>query len=229
MHDELENLAWLILFLPLLAAAVITLVHAAQSPRVSAQISIAAVVALLSCCQPVAVLCDVADAQPLAADRRVNWLSVGRFAGRFRFAASIALSLLMMLIVTGVGSLIHIYSWGYMQETRVQPLLRLPESVHVFDARHRARGQFSEMFIFWELVGVSSYLLIGFWYEQAVGGGCRKESVSSPIGSATSVSARHPDGLGHARHRLNFDGLASMLIDCSPKRFGAIGDRCRAC
>jgi len=46
-------------------------------------------------------------------------------------------------------------------------LLRVPEPVHVLDARHCAREQFHSDVHLLELVGVSSYLLIGFWFEKA--------------------------------------------------------------
>src|SRR5436305_604648 len=77
------------------------------------------------------------------------------------------LSLLMMLVVTGVASAIHIYSWGYMREDRGFSRFFACLSLFTFSMLGIVlANNFVELFIFWELVGVSSYLLIGFWFER---------------------------------------------------------------
>jgi NADH-quinone oxidoreductase subunit L len=77
------------------------------------------------------------------------------------------LSLLMVLIVTGVASLIHIYSWGYMREDPAFSRYFACLSLFTFSMLGIVlANNFLELFIFWELVGVSSYLLIGFWFER---------------------------------------------------------------
>src|SRR5207302_3296994 len=77
------------------------------------------------------------------------------------------LSLLMTLIVTGVGSAIHIYSWGYMREDAGFSRFFACLSLFTFSMLGIVlANNFVELFIFWELVGVSSYLLIGFWFER---------------------------------------------------------------
>ncbi len=99
------------------------------------------------------------------------------------------LSLLMLLVVTGVGSAIHIYSWGYMHDDPGFSRFFACLSLFTFSMLGIVlANNFLQMFIFWELVGVSSYLLIGFWFEKASGGGRGKEGVSSRIASATSGS-----------------------------------------
>ena len=73
----------------------------------------------------------------------------------------------MMLIVTGVGSLIHIYSWGYMREDEGFSRFFAFLSLFTFSMLGVVvSNNFLQLFIFWELVGVSSYLLIGFWFER---------------------------------------------------------------
>ena len=77
------------------------------------------------------------------------------------------LSKLMLCVVTGVGSLIHIFSLGYMKEDRDFPRYFAFLSLFIFSMLGIVLADnFVMMFIFWELVGISSYLLIGFWFEK---------------------------------------------------------------
>ena len=74
---------------------------------------------------------------------------------------------MMMLIVTGVGGAIHIYSYGYMDDDRGKARFFAFMSLFTFSMLGIVlANNFIELFIFWELVGVSSYLLIGFWFEK---------------------------------------------------------------
>ena len=96
----------------------------------------------------------------------MDWLTVGPLQIDFGLRLD-RLSFLMLLIVTGVGSAIHIYSWGYMREDRCVSRYFASLSLFTFSMLGIVlSNNFLQMFIFWELVGVSSYLLIGFWYEK---------------------------------------------------------------
>src|SRR5690606_24774623 len=76
--------------------------------------------------------------------------------------------LMMLLIVTGVGSAIHIYSYGYMHDDPGFSRFFACLSLFTFSMLGIVlANNFLQMFIFWELVGVSSYLLIGFWFEKS--------------------------------------------------------------
>ena len=78
-----------------------------------------------------------------------------------------AMALLMLLVVTGVGSAIHIYSLGYMKEDHGFSRFFACLSLFTFSMLGIViSSNFIQIFIFWELVGVSSYLLIGFWFEK---------------------------------------------------------------
>jgi NADH-quinone oxidoreductase subunit L len=157
-----EIAPWLILFLPLLSVAVITL-FTQKSRGLSAGISIAAIVAgfVLS-----AILFFQFPGHGAKTELAFNWLTVGNLQIDFGLRLD-ALSLLMLLIVTGVGSAIHIYSWGYMHEDRCVSRFFASLSLFTFSMLGIVlSNNFFQMFIFWELVGVSSYLLIGFWYEK---------------------------------------------------------------
>jgi NADH-quinone oxidoreductase subunit L len=161
MH--LNFLPWIILFLPLAAAAVITL-FTLRNRQVSATLSVGAVVAgfILT-----VIFVKVAGWQPATSELAVNWLSVGPLQVDFGLHLD-ALSLAMMLIVTGVASLIHIYSMGYMHDDPSYSRFFACLSLFTFSMLGIVlANNFLQLFIFWELVGVSSYLLIGFWYGKA--------------------------------------------------------------
>jgi NADH-quinone oxidoreductase subunit L len=72
------------------------------------------------------------------------------------------------LIVTGVGSAIHLYSVAYMKGDRAFGRFFAELSLFTFSMLGIVvSNNFYQMFIFWELVGACSYLLIGFWYQRA--------------------------------------------------------------
>ncbi|HKI69923.1 MAG TPA: NADH-quinone oxidoreductase subunit L, partial [Verrucomicrobiae bacterium] len=96
-----------------------------------------------------------------------TWLSIGDFHVDFGLHLD-SLSLMMMLIVTGVGGAIHIYSAGYMHDDPGYSRYFACLSLFTFSMLGIVlSNNFIQLFIFWELVGVSSYLLIGFWFEKA--------------------------------------------------------------
>jgi NADH-quinone oxidoreductase subunit L len=158
----MNALPWLILFLPLGASALITL-FARADRKLSAGLSTGAVIAgfVLSI-----VFVAGAGWTPAEPELRASWLSVGTLQVDFGLRLD-RLSLLMMLVVTGVASLIHIYSWGYMREDAGFSRFFACLSLFTFSMLGIVlANNFVELFIFWELVGVSSYLLIGFWFER---------------------------------------------------------------
>ena len=77
------------------------------------------------------------------------------------------LSVIMFLMVTFIATLIHIYSMGYMHDDPRYPRFFTYLSLFCFSMLGLvASPNVFMIFIFWELVGVCSYLLIGFWYEE---------------------------------------------------------------
>jgi NADH-quinone oxidoreductase subunit L len=95
-----------------------------------------------------------------------SWLNVGTLHIDFSFVLD-QLSLVMLLVVTGVGFLIHIYSVGYMAHdegyARYFSYLNL---FLFFMTTLVLAGNALVMFVGWEGVGLASYLLIGFWFEK---------------------------------------------------------------
>src|SRR5258705_9179521 len=79
------------------------------------------------------------------------------------------LSALMILVVTGIGSLIHIYSTGYMHDESDSEYARYFSYLNLFASFMLVLvlgASFLVMFVGWEGVGLCSYLLIGFWYQK---------------------------------------------------------------
>jgi NADH-quinone oxidoreductase subunit L len=168
---KLELLPWLILFLPLLSAAVITL-FTLRSKNVSSLISIGAVVAGFV----LTIIFISSNGFQINAETSTNWFTIGNLQIDFGLKLD-ALSLMMLLIVTGVGGAIHIYSYGYMDEDPGKARFFAFMSLFTFSMLGIVlANNFIEMFIFWELVGVSSYLLIGFWFEKPSAGDAAKKA-----------------------------------------------------
>jgi NADH-quinone oxidoreductase subunit L len=96
----------------------------------------------------------------------IEWISVGSFHIDFSLVLD-QLSLVMLLVITGVGFLIHIYSVGYMHEKegywRYFAYLNL---FLFFMTTLVLAGNALVMFVGWEGVGLASYLLIGFWFQK---------------------------------------------------------------
>jgi NADH-quinone oxidoreductase subunit L len=104
------------------------------------------------------------------------WLPVDRLQIDLAFQVD-QLSVVMLLIVTGVGSLIHLFSVGYMREdpgyARYFSYLNL---FIVFMLVLVLGSSFPVMFIGWEGVGLCSYLLIGFWFSEKVNADAGKKA-----------------------------------------------------
>jgi NADH-quinone oxidoreductase subunit L len=157
-----ENLAWAILLLPLFAAGIIAL-FTRKYAAASARLSIVAVVASFVLTWAFAGAWHPEGKFETAAD----WITVGNFNIQMGLTID-RLSWIMLLIVTGVGSAIHIYSFGYMREDPAFSRFFACLSLFTFSMLGIVlANNFLQMFVFWELVGLSSYLLIGFWYSKA--------------------------------------------------------------
>ena len=155
----MEFAAWLILLLPLISAVMIG-IGAFRSKPISAGISIAAVVGSFIL---TIVMVATGDAN---IHSKVSWLAIEGLSVDIGLQID-DLSKLMLCVVTGVGSLIHIFSLGYMKEDRDFSRYFAFLSLFIFSMLGIVLADnFVMMFIFWELVGVSSYLLIGFWFEK---------------------------------------------------------------
>jgi NADH-quinone oxidoreductase subunit L len=149
------NLAWILLFLPLIVAAVCQLV-----------LRKSAIVPLVSTASAVATL--VMSFLLLGKEGTVafDWASIGDFNLRIGIQLD-RLSTGMMIVVTGVGALVHIFSLAYMKDDEGKARYFTGLSFFMFSMTGIVLADnFIMTFIFWELVGFSSYLLIGHWYQK---------------------------------------------------------------
>jgi NADH-quinone oxidoreductase subunit L len=95
-----------------------------------------------------------------------HWIRSGTFAADFAFYLD-QLSLVMLLVVTGVGLLIHIYSVGYMGDDPSYYRFFAHLNLFMFFMLTLVlANNYLLMFIGWEGVGLASYLLIGFWFTK---------------------------------------------------------------
>jgi NADH-quinone oxidoreductase subunit L len=93
-----------------------------------------------------------------------TWMATGTFAVDAAIQLD-QLSMVMMMIVTGVGFLIHVFSVGYMRDDAGYPRYFAYLNLFVFFMLVLVMGSsYALMFVGWEGVGLCSYLLIGFWF-----------------------------------------------------------------
>lgn len=119
-----------------------------------------------------------------------HWFHVDDLSVNFSFTID-HLSNIMLLIITGVGSLIHFYSIGYMKGDDAFPRFFAYLNLFIFFMIILVTGSnFILMFLGWEGVGLCSYLLIGFWHQNtAYNKAAKKAFVMNRIGDVGLVLA----------------------------------------
>ena len=150
------HLAWLLLLLPLLSAAVI---HLGLKKNAHLSSLVATGSALVTLLLSIALL-NKEDGVSFA------WASFGNFDLNIGLLLD-EMSTRMMLVVTGVGTLVHVFSLAYMAKEEAKARYFCGLSLFMFSMTGIVLADnFLMMFIFWELVGLSSYLLIGHWFTK---------------------------------------------------------------
>ena len=95
-----------------------------------------------------------------------EWISSGTFKANWSLQVD-SLTAIMLVVVTGVSSLVHLYSIGYMDEDAHRQRFMCYLSLFTFFMLVLVTGDnFVQMFVGWEGVGLCSYLLIGFWFKK---------------------------------------------------------------
>ena len=173
----MHNLPWLFLLLPLLVAAVDWICFH-RCPRVAAGLSIFSVLATFVLC--VAYLAGWQTGTPDV----YTWLP------SLNFSLSVGLlmdelAMKMMLVVTGIGLLVHIFSLGYMKGDPSN-LSRYFAGLSIFMFSMTTivlADNLAMTFIGWEMVGFSSYLLIGHWFQKtSAADAAKKAFITNRVG-----------------------------------------------
>jgi NADH-quinone oxidoreductase subunit L len=155
----------LIVFLPLLAAIVAGLFGRWIGKTAAKVVTTGALFigALLS--WPIFFQYIAGDAQPVVVPV-MEWIRSGTLNVDWALRLD-ALTAVMLVVVTTVSSLVHLYSWGYMEEDPDQPRFFAYLSLFSFAMLMLVTADnLVQMFFGWEGVGLASYLLIGFWYHK---------------------------------------------------------------
>ena len=147
--------------LPFLAMAVI-LIFTRSNPKLSSQISVGAISISALCA--ISLLAKLHNAEPL--QFQTIWFSSGKLNIAFGYYLD-SLSLLMLTIVAVVACLVQIYSLGYMAGDPGYSRYYAFQSLFAWAMMNNViAGSMLQLFVFWELVGLASYFLIGFYYEK---------------------------------------------------------------
>lgn len=162
MYEFILPNAWLIAFLPFLAAALIFLfVH--RWPGISAGLSILSIAAACIFSIPLA---SAVFAEPGGAvfEYSMRWLQMPGLQVDMGLLLD-PLTAVMLLVVTSIATLVQIYSLGYMEGDPGFASYYGYQSLFAASMLGLVMANnFGQMFVFWELVGICSYFLIGFWF-----------------------------------------------------------------
>lgn len=122
------------------------------------------------------------NGQPIV-EKVFDWITIGGLNISLSFQID-QLSILMLFVVTGVGTLIHVYSMGYMHDDEGYGKFFAFLNLFLFSMLLLVMGSnYIVMFIGWEGVGLCSYLLIGFWNKNTeYGNAARKAFIMNRVG-----------------------------------------------
>ena len=177
-EDALELAAWLVFFLPMASFLMIALVIRPFFNRfaaVAGHITVASIFAAFALA--VILLTEVArnDGNSIGWATH-QWLIAGDLEIRVGIVMD-SLTAIMLVIVTGVSLLVQIYSIGYLKGDPGNA--RYFAYMSFFTASMvglALAANIIQLFVFWELVGLSSYLLIGFWYHRSAAAAAAKKA-----------------------------------------------------
>ncbi len=177
----MENLVYAIVLLPLLGFLINGL-FGKNLPKIVVG-SLATAMVFGSFCIAVSLFMNFnSESQPVIV-KAFEWFRVNGVQINFGFQID-QLSLMMVMIITGIGSLIHLYSIGYMSHDKGFYKFFTYLNLFIFSMVLLVMGSnYLILFIGWEGVGLCSYLLIGFWYtNEEYGKAARKAFIMNRIG-----------------------------------------------
>jgi len=218
------QLALIVLLLPLVSAAVIALFLRRQG-------ALASYISVMAAAGIVVASSLLIFGGPRDFPASMEWLRLGNFAISLGFKFD-DLAALMLFVVSFVGFFIHVFSIGYMRDDPARARYFAGLSIFMFSMLGIVLADNLFMvFVFWELVGFSSYLLIGHWYEkQSASDAAKKAFIVNRVGDfgflLGIVACYWMNGtvnLGElaaksAHHSLVFSTAIPLLLFC-----GAVG------
>ncbi len=178
--------AWLIPFFPLLGATILLLLGGRMKRAAGA---IATTMMAASFTVGLATFFAVV-ARPAEGRRFVQtlyeWIPAGNFTVKADYRID-PLSLVMILVVTGVGALIHLYSTGYMRGDEREHRYFAYLNLFAFSMLVLVMANnFLTLYVGWEGVGLCSYLLIGFWFDRRTAAAAAKKAfITNRVGDVS--------------------------------------------
>lgn len=182
MSDQILQCAWLIAFVPLVSALLIILFFH-SSRKISAFLSIGAVAYGLIYSLFILYVMYLNPEKTIEVN--FPWISAGAFKLFVGYLVD-PLCAMMLVVVCAVSFFVQVYTHGYMEEDPGYSKFYAYLSLFTFSMLGLVFStNLFESYIFWELVGVCSYLLIGFWwYKKAASSACTKAFVVNRVGDA---------------------------------------------
>ncbi|UOE38703.1 MULTISPECIES: NADH-quinone oxidoreductase subunit L [Chryseobacterium] len=227
----MENLIYAIVLLPLIGFLINGLFGKNLPKIVVGSLATAAVFG--SFCIAVSLFLKFDSESPAVIVKAFEWFRVNGVLINFGFQID-QLSLMMVMIITGIGSLIHLYSIGYMSHDKGFYKFFTYLNLFIFSMLLLVMGSnYMILFIGWEGVGLCSYLLIGFWYtNQEYGKAARKAFIMNRIGDLglligifmIAAQTNSVDYISVAQNAAKFELDGNIIIFITASLFiGAIG------
>src|SRR6201996_1718902 len=228
-----------IVFLPIIGSAIAGLLGAFLGVLASALIPTG--VLFVSAALSIIAFNDVALEGHKYIVQIMPWIHSGDFAVDWPVRVD-GITAVMLVVVTGVSSLVHLYSIGYMEEDPYRPRFFSYLSLFTFAMLMLVTADnLLQLFFGWEGVGLASYLLIGFWfYKPEANAAAIKAFVVNRVGDFgfslgiftvfvltgaidfDTVFAQAPSLVGKSFHFLNFD-VDALTLACLLLFMGAMG------
>ncbi|MCR2807487.1 NADH-quinone oxidoreductase subunit L [Paenibacillus soyae] len=180
--DMFAKIAWVIPLLPLASFLILTALG--RSYR-TAGVWIGSIGSLGAFVMSLLVLLERLKPNPVDYSNGFDWITIGDYTLTIGYEVT-NLTSLMLVIVTLVGFLVNVYSAGYMKEDERITVFYGYVSLFTFSMLGLVLSDnLLSFYLFWELVGVCSFLLIGFWYARpAAKAAAKKAFIVTRIGDA---------------------------------------------
>ena len=185
--DISEQVLWAILCAPLIAWGIIVL-GGRKNPTIAGYLAIAGIGA--ACILSYVTLFNVIDAHGGIATHTHEWFTAGSLTVNLGVRVD-GLTAVMLVVVTSVSLLVQLYSTGYMDGDHGEGRYFAHMCLFTFSMLGLVLADnLFQIFIFWELVGLCSYLLIGFWFHKpSAAAAAKKAFITTRIGDLGLLAA----------------------------------------